>query len=319
LGSPIETRVKALLEPLPLKEMRDKKTKFRAVNEVIAATGVKISAPEIDDVIAGMPLQSYTDETKEKVMQEIRAEVGEVIVETESSGIIIKADTLGSLEALTFLLKEKNISVRKAGIGKISKKDLADAESNYDKEPLEAVILGFNVLRDADIAGNEKVKIITGDIIYRIIDELGEWQKQQTDILEAKALDNLIRPCKIQLLTGYVFRQSNPAIIGVDIIEGNLSTGTSLMKSGTAITIVKEIQHEKENLKSITKGKQAALSLDKVTVGRQIKEGDILYSYIPQDDFREIKKLMKFLSKGEIDVLKEIAEIMRKVNPVWGV
>src|SRR3989344_967800 len=45
LEKPIKTRVKALLVPLPLKEMRDKKTKFMGVNEVVAATGVKISAP----------------------------------------------------------------------------------------------------------------------------------------------------------------------------------------------------------------------------------------------------------------------------------
>ncbi|MBS3103805.1 translation initiation factor IF-2 [Candidatus Woesearchaeota archaeon] len=319
LEKPIKTRVKALLVPLPLKEMRDKKTKFMGVNEVVAATGVKISAPDIDEVIAGMPLQSYTEDTKEEVMKEIKAEIGEVIIETGSSGIIIKADTLGSLEALTFLLKEKNIPVRKAGIGKISKKDVADAESGHEKSPTESVILGFNVQRDAEISGNEKVKIITGDIIYRIIDELEEWQKQQEEIMEARALDNLVRPCKIQILKGFVFRQSNPAIVGVDILEGKLATGTALMKSGAGITTVKEIQHEKENIKSITKGKQAALSLDKVTVGRQIKEGDILYSSIPQEDFREIKKLAKYLSNGEIEVLKEVAEMMRKDNPVWGV
>jgi len=137
--------------------------------------------------------------------------------------------------------------------------------------------------------------------------------------MEARALDNLVRPCKIQILKGFVFRQSNPAIVGVDILEGKLATGTALMKSGAGITTVKEIQHEKENIKSITKGKQAALSLDKVTVGRQIKEGDILYSSIPQEDFREIKKLAKYLSNGEIEVLKEVAEMMRKDNPVWGV
>jgi len=319
LDKPIETRVKALLEPLPLKEMRDKKTKFRGINKVVAATGVKISAPDIDHVIAGMPLQSCTKDDRDSVIEQIQKEIQDVMVETESSGIIIKADTLGSLEALTYLLKEKKIPVRKATIGNITKKDIADAESNYDKDPLQAVILGFNVGRDPDLAQNENVKIITHDIIYKIIEEFELWSEQQRKIIEARELDELIRPCKLEIMRNHVFRQSNPAIVGIDVLEGKVKTGTRLMKSGDPITTVKSIQHEKDNLKSITKGKQAAMSLENVTVGRQIHEGDILYSFIPGDDYRKIKKLAKYLSQGEIEILREIAEIMREENPMWGV
>ena len=46
---------------------------------------------------------------------------------------------------------------------------------------------------------------------------------------------------------------------------------------------------------------------------------DFLYSFIPENDFRKLKNLAKFLSKGEIELLKEIAEKMRKDNPMWGV
>jgi translation initiation factor 5B len=319
LEKPVDTKVKALLCPLPLKEMRDRKTQFKGVNYVSAATGVKICAPDIEDVIAGMPLQSYTQENKEKVLSEIRREVQDVMIQTQEKGIIVKADTLGSLEALTFLLKEKSIPVRKATIGRITKKDITDAESAYEKNPLEAVILGFNVERDPEVSSSERVKIITSDIIYRIIEEFEQWREQQTKLMEAKELDNLVRPCKLHLIPNYVFRQSNPAIVGVDILEGKIRTGTQLMKTGTSLTTVRSIQHEKENLQTVTKGKQVALSLDHVTVGRQINEGDTLYSYIPEDDFRAIKKLTKYLSQGEIEVLKKIAEIMREANPVWGI
>jgi translation initiation factor 5B len=272
LNKPIETRVKALLCPMPLKEMRDKKTKFKTFKEITAATGVKISAPDIDKVIAGMPIQSYNPETKDKVEEEIQKQVNEVIVETEESGVIIKADTLGSLEALTFLLREKNVPVRKASIGKITKKDIADAESNYDKTPLFSVILGFNVDRENDVSGSEKAKIITSDIIYKIIEEYGEWAEQKKRILEAKKLDELIRPCKIQVMPNYVFRQSGPAICGCDIVEGKLTTGTRLMKDNKPITSVKSIQKEKENIKSITKGHQVAVSMDSITIGRQVND-----------------------------------------------
>ena len=319
VDKPIVTRIKALFEPAPLSEMRDKKSKFVAVKQVTAATGVKISAPGIDNVIAGMPIQSYTDKIKTQVSEEIQKQVKDVVVETGDSGIIIKADTLGSLEALTFLLKEKEIPVRKARIGKISKKDITDAESNYDKDPLQAVVLGFNVEREPDVSGGEKVKIITHDIIYKIIEEFIVWQSQQKDRIEAKALDKVTRPCKFEFMRNHVFRQNNPAIIGCDIIEGVLSTGIRVMKDGEPIGSVKTIMQEKDSLRTVNKGKQVAVSIDGVTVGRQIKEGDMFYSYIPEPDFREIKKLAKFLSKGEIEVLKEIAAMMRKKNSIWGV
>jgi translation initiation factor 5B len=319
IDKPIETKVKALLAPMALKEMRDKKTKFLAVNEVVAATGVKISASDIDNVIAGMPLRSYTDSDKENIMNEIQKEVGEALIETGEDGIIIKADTLGSLEAMTFLLKDKNIPVRKASIGKITKKDISDCESCFEKNPLQSVILGFNVERDPDVQSSEKVKIITSQIIYSIIEELEAWQEQQKKMMEAKELDILVRPAKIQLMQNYVFRQSNPAIVGCDILEGKVSTGTQLMKESRPICTVKGIQQDKESLQSVTRGKQVALSLDGLTIGRQASEGDILYSYIPEEDFRKMKKLAKYLSHGEIDVLKQIAEMMRKDNPVWGI
>jgi len=319
LDKPIKTRVKALLCPLPLKEMRDKKTQFKKMKQVTAATGVKICGPDIDNVIAGMPLRSY-DKDESTIEKEIQKEVQDVMIETDTTGVIVKADTIGSLEALTFLLKEKNVPVRKASIGKITKKDIADAESNYDKDPLQAVILGFNVGRDIDVVGSEKVKIITSEIIYKIIEEYEQWKEQQSKLMEAKKLDKLVRPCKVQLMPNYVFRQSNPAIVGVDVLEGKVKTGIRLMKSGgKPITTVKSIQHEKENLQSVTKGKQVALSLDRVMVGRQIHEGDILISYIPEEDFRKLKKLTRYLSEGEIELLKEIAEIMRSDNPVWGI
>ena len=307
IDEPIVTKVKALFEPGELYEMRDKKSKFRSVEQVRAATGVKISAPDIENVIAGMPLQSFKPGEIERAKSEIQKEVKNVLIETEKEGIIIKADTLGSIEALTLLLKEKNISVRKTGIGKITSKDVSDAETNYDKDPLMSVILGFNVGSDSDVSSTEKVKIITNNIIYKLLEDYETWKEQTRAILEARKLDFLIRPCKIQLLQNYIFRQSNPAIIGGEVLEGKVRVGTGLMKTNRVITVVKSIQEEKESINAATKGKQVAFALDNVTIGRQIKGDEILYSYIPEEDFRKLKKLTKYLSQGEILVLKEIA------------
>ncbi len=320
LDEPIVTKAKALFEPMPLAEMRDKKAKFKSVKEVTAATGVKISAPELNNVVAGMPLRSCLASEIEKVKQEIKKEVEEVIIETDKQGIVIKADSLGSLEALIKILKEKNIEIKKASIGNISKKDISDAEANYEKEPLQATVLGFNVqvMQEAKVPQN--VKVLSNNVIYKLIEDFEKWQEEERKKLEAKEIEGLYSPCKIQVMKGYIFRQNNPAIVGVDVLAGTLKVGTPLMKKdGTALTEAKSIQVEQENIEKAEKGKQVAVSLPNVTIGRQLHEGDILYSAIPEEHFRKLKEFKKYLTQEEIKILKEIAEIMRQKNPMWGI
>ena len=50
-----------------------------------------------------------------------------------------------------------------------------------------------------------------------------------------------------------------------------------------------------------------------------IRKTDTFLSDIPENDFRKAKELKKHLSQEEKDILKEIAEIKRKENPVWGI
>ena len=320
LNEPIVTKIKALFEPIPLTEIRDKKTKFKAVGEVAAATGVKISAPGLDDVIAGMPLRSCLPEEIEKVKEEIKSEVEEVVTEADKQGIVIKADSLGSLEAVAKILKEKDIEVKKASIGNITKKDISDGEINYDKDPLQSVVLGFNVEILPDVKISQNVKVFTNNIIYKLIEDFEKWQEQERKKIEGKEIEELYSPCKIQVMVGYVFRQNNPAIVGVEILAGTLKGDTPLMKNdGIAITEAKSLQHEQENIDKAEKGKQVAVSLPNVTIGRQLKEGDVLYSAIPEQQFRKFKELKKQLAPEEVSMLKEIAEIMRKNNPMWGI
>lgn len=320
LDEPIATKVKALLEPLPLKDITDKKTKFTHVSRVSAATGIKISAPELDNVVAGMPLRSCQKNEIEAVKEEIKKEVEEVVIETDKQGIVIKADSLGSLEAVIKLLKEKNVHVKKASIGNISKKDISDASINYEKDPLHAAILGFNVNITPDIIAYQNVKIVTNNVIYKLIEDFEKWKEEEKKKLEGKEIEFLVRPCKLQIMKGYVFRQNNPAVVGVDVLAGKIKVDTPLMKKdGNKITEVKSIQENQENINEAEKGKQVAVSLPKVTVGRQINEGDVLYSAVPEDDFRKLREFKKNLSQEEKAILKEIAEIMRDKNPMWGI
>jgi translation initiation factor 5B len=318
LGEPITTRIKALFEPAPLAEMRDKKSKFSSVKEAYAATGVKITAPDLEEVVAGMPVRSATPETVKQVAEEIKHEVEEVLLETDEHGIVVKADSLGSLEAVVKLFREHGIPIKRASIGPITKKDCADAETNIEHDHLECALIGFNVPLLSNPGAH--VKVITGDIIYRLIEQFQEWQLLEKKKMEAQKLQDLVKPCKIKLLRGYVFRQNNPAVVGVEVLSGILRAGTPLMKKDSIpLTEAKTIELKQENIQEAKKEAQVAISMPNVTIGRQLHEDDILWSAVPEHHFRQFKENKKLLNAEEIELLKEIADIMREQNPTWGI
>lgn len=308
------TKVRALLEPAPHAEMRDSKAKYQPLQQATAATGIKIAAPGLEPVIPGMPLVVATQETLEEAKEQVQSAVDDVIVSTDKEGIVIKADTLGSLEAMQQLLKEEGIPVRKAGIGPITKKDLADAQSNNDV--LTKVILGFNVKGEE----SDTIKVVTNSVIYRLIEDFKDWQEETKSQLQAQQLSELIRPCKIEILQSCIFRISNPCILGIEILEGVLQSGTTLMKAdGTRLAAVKSVEQDKKNVAQASKGLQVAISIPGVNAERQkIEEYMILYSDVPEEDFRKLKELKEHLTTQEKEVLKEIAEIKRKQKPMWG-
>lgn len=312
---PIVTRVKALLTPDTLAEMREKKTKFKTVKQVIAATGVKISALEIETVQSGMPFVVAKD--IEAAKMEVQKDVEDVTLQTAEHGVIVKADTLGSLEAMSFLLQQHNIPIKKASVGPITKRDISDAQANVEKDPLIAVILGFNV-PPTDVP--EQIKVFTNPIIYRLIEDYEQWKTGMQRNQVATELNALTKPAKIQLLAGYVFRQSNPAVVGTEILAGTLKPGTRLMRAnGEQITDVRTIQEEQKSITEAKRGMRVAVSYPDVIIGRQLNEGDILYSLLTENEFRAYKDNKDALSGEEKELLKEIASIMREKNPVWGI
>lgn len=307
LEKPIVTKVKALLEP-------GKDKKMVTVQEVHAAIGVKVLAPDIKEAVPGMPFRVAAKDL-EKIKEEVQKEVEEVMLDVDNEGVVIKADSLGSLEAVINLLREEKIKIKSAHIGDITKKDIAEASAEL--EPLNKVILGFNVKAQEK---SKEIKVITADVIYKIIDELKQWQEEEKRKLEEKEMEGMTRPCKMQILQNCIFRQSNPAVVGIEVLGGTLKLGIPLMKAnGNKASEVKSMQKEGENIQEARKGDQVAIAIPNMTVGRQINELDILYSDLTEDEFVRYKKLKKFLKGDEIAILKEIAEIKRQENPVWGV
>ncbi len=311
IDQPVVTKVKALFLPEPLTDI--KKTKFMPVESCTAAIGVKILAPDIDDVIAGMPFMEVKKDI-ELVKKLVQQEVEEVLVDVDGYGIVVKADTLGSLEALIVLLRQKGITVKSGGIGDVTKKDIMDATA--EKNPLDRIILAFNV---KSAITPENIKIISNNVIYRLIEQLEAWQHEEKAKLESRELEGIIKPFKIEIMLGHIFHQSNPAVVGVDVLEGTLMRADIINNNNDKIGSIKDIQLDGKSIQSAKKGDKVAVSISGAIVGRQIDERSILYSDMTEDDVRKLRKLKKYLNTSEIAALKEILAIKRKSNQLWGV
>jgi translation initiation factor 5B len=284
------TDVRALLHPRPLAEIRTEKH-FEKVDSVSAATGIKIAAPDLDDAMAGAPVRVVRDRDVDDVIAEVEAELSDLSVETEENGVVVKADTLGSLEAIANTLAEEEIPIVRAEVGDVAPRDVAVA-STADEETNE-VILAFNVdvLPDAEAqATQDGVRIFEDDVIYQLIEE---YEAFVTDIEEAQqeqVLDKIARPCRFQILQDHTFRQSNPAVVGVEVLAGTLKRNSRVEKweDGEAVRVgqLKSLQDDGEDVDEARAGDRVAASIDGPTVGRQINEGDTLWSQLPESTRR---------------------------------
>lgn len=308
--NPIVTKVKALLKPMPLDEMRDPRQKFQSVDEVYAASGVKIAAPGLEDALAGSPVYVGGVELVDKV----RGELGEIEFTRDSLGVVVKADTLGSLEAIVRILSEENIPVRRGMIGKVSKQDVIEASSVGLEDSYLGAILAFNspVLDDARVfAEDNGVKIFENKVIYQLLEDYKSWVTSEKEREKAERMKFLVTPAKFKILPGFVFRQSKPAVVGIEILAGTLHPGCRLMlSSGRVIGKIRTMQKEKEDIKSASKGEQVAVSIDDVVVGRHAAENDVLYTFLSIEDAQKLK--FDELSEDEVSVLREIKEIKKK-------
>jgi len=318
---PIITKVRALLMPKPLDEMRSPEDKFMSLDEVSAAAGVLIVAPELDDALAGAPVIVVKNENEiEKVKGFVAEEIASIKVSKETAGLVVKTDTLGSLEALVGYIEAQGFPVRYADVGPVVKRDIIEASLTKKENRFLAAIIAFNVkiTEDAkELAREYGVPIFEGNIIYRVVEDFVKWYREMREKEKRQTLEKLILPGAIRILPGYVFRRSNPVIVGVEILEGRIRRGAPLMREdGKKIGEIMQIQEHGKPLNEAEKGMAVAISIrGKVMVGRQINEGDILYVDVPLDHVDILlSKFKEDLSDSEIELLKKIRKIKVKLR-----
>jgi translation initiation factor 5B len=322
---PISARVRAILVPKPLDEMRDPRDKFSSVDTVYASAGVKVVAPGLEGALAGAPLFAVpSGEDPAKYCKLITEEIGRIRIVKEIDGVIVKADTLGSLEAMAEILKANNVQVRIADIGDISKRDVVEASAVKTHEPLVGAILAFGVktLPDAEEeAAANNIPIFKEPIIYNLIDNYLEWVKNKREAKSEQEFEALVKPGKITVLPGCIFRRAKPAIFGVEVLGGRLKPRVGLLRAEDSSDLgeVQQIQDKGKAVPEVKVGMQVAVSMDKPIVGRHVFEKDVLYVKVPEADAKLLLTAhLDDLTAEEQEVLKEYITLMRKKTLFWG-
>ena len=315
----VATRVKGLFSPRGMSEMRDAGDRWDDTDVAHAASGLKISAPDLDNVLAGTTLRVVnSNEEREGAISAATAE-SELSIELDEEGVSIKADTVGGLEALAKELQAVDVPIRSASIGKVSRRDVRSAEAASD--PLHRVIMSFStdILPDAEseIAQSEKgVHHIGSDIIYRILEEREEWVERRTKEMEEESREAIVYPGRILLLRDHTFRISKPAVMGVRVLAGRIHVGQYLLKDGNRVGRIKSIRSGEESMKEAMQGAEVAVAIDGATAGRQIEEEDLLLVDVPESHARKLVRMD--LSSAEREVLEELQAIHRKDDHFWG-
>jgi translation initiation factor 5B len=300
VDGPIVRRIRALLTPEPLKELRVR-SQWVHHDVIYAAMGCKISAPELDGAIAGAELFVAANEQEvEDASVKVNADVKSVfdLVDKSGNGVFVQASTLGSLEALLAHLKDPaHVPVSAVGIGPVHRKEVLAIAPMVERAPKYAVILAFDVTitPEARQAAQElKVTIFSAPIIYHLTQQYEKFLSEIAEREKNAARSLIVWPVRLKIIA--VFNRSKPIILGVRVIDGTLKKGTPLMvvadkpfQLGT-VEVIKKDNKDADNLK---KGSEVSI---------QVAPTDA--SFTAGRDFRTDADLVSKMSRVSIDALK---------------
>jgi len=317
--TPFATHVRGIYRPVPLKEGRtSKQVRLDSLSEVEAAAGIYLAAPGIEEAMPGGLLKVvHSDEEKAKVEEELARE-SQPVAEVALTGVAIYADTLGGLEALAFECRERGIPIHEAGVGPVGRPTIM--RMTTERDPTHRAVLAFAVpiLPDA-VPESEAtaVKVFRADVMYRLIEEYDAWRTERKRELEVQRRLEHVHPAKIEVLPGFIFRASKPAIVGVKVRAGTLRPGVRLMHpDGTEVGVLKSLQKEGEPVTQAEENEELAASIDGAVIGRNLKEGDLLLVALSESAARALRG--QPLSPSEQAILDEVVRLHRASHPFWG-
>jgi len=315
---PIVTRVRSLLRPKPLDEIRDPRQQFDIVKVVGAAAGLKVVAPDIEGVIAGAPFYSASsddeiDDALDRLSDSMKSNV-----KCTDEGVVIRADAIGSLEALAYELSAAKIPIVKATVGDVSRRDVVTAAPSDEEY---RAILAFNVKVHPDAKSElheTGVKIFESDIVYRLLEDYQEWKDKIKDKQAQHLREDFSHPGKFEILEGHTFRTRDPAVVGVRVLGGRIALNQAVLRNDNSVVgHIRSLRSGEQVLKEALQGDEVAIAISDATVGRQISEGDVLYIEMDERAILTIREAGVKLDPIEEDIIAEMQKIKKKDQPFW--
>ena len=309
----VSTTIKHILTPPPNKESRVT-TEYIHHKSIQGAVGVKLVGSDLSKVIIGNSI-SFD-------LGEINCE-NKSNVELDPEGVIVHANSQGSLEALVHFLRNEcnpKIPVSNISIGNITKMDIMKA-SLIKGLPEYKTFLSFNVKTEEEAvisAKENKIKIITAEIIYHLFDQYKIYSEELRNYRKEAAKIDVVFPCILKILPEHIYNKKNPLIFGVDVLEGDLVMNTPLATSTLTIGKVISIQHNGKDIEVAKKGTSVCIKVDNqetptITYGRQFTHTDPLYSRITRKSIDVLKEHFRE------DITKEKGMLLIKLKKIFSI
>ncbi|CAE8586325.1 unnamed protein product [Polarella glacialis] len=307
MNGPIVTTIRALLTPQPMKEMRVK-GEYVHHAKISTSMGVKICAPGLDDAVAGSEMLVVgPDDDIEELKEQVDDTFESILngFEKQPVGVYVKASTLGSLEALLGFLADMKIPVFDVGIGEVHKKDVKKASIMKEKKKEYAVILAFDVKVNAEAtkqAISDDVAIFTADIIYHLQDKFKTYMEKFHESQKVETRKVAIFPVVLQIDKNYVFRKTDPIIVGCQVVGGQLRIGTPICvpeKDNLNIGTVIGIEKDHKAVTKARRGDSVCVKIDQntaqthITYGRHFDHTNQLYAHITRESIDTLKTHFK--------------------------
>ena len=189
--------------------------------------------------------------------------------------LIIKADTQGSLEALSESLAKMHrsdlrINILRRSVGAIGESDITLAMAS------DAIVVGFGVRPDPgarQLAEREGVDVRTYQIIYQLLEDIGS------------ALKGLLAPEEHEVVLGSaavrtIFRTPKTVVAGSYVTEGKVVRGAKarLLRDGAIIYTgkISTLRRFKEDAREVAAGFECGIALEDYN---DIKEDDLIEAF----------------------------------------
>src|SRR2546428_580097 len=252
--------------------------------------------------------------------------VGTILEVKEEKGVgttldaIIYEGTLSKGEAIVFGTAGKPGTTKVKALLKPKPLDeIRDPQERFDSVKSASAASGVKIVGsglEKAVAG-APIRAVKGDLAA-VIEDYEAWRDERKRQLAEAGRKEIAYPAKLLFLGEHVFRASKPAIFGVRVLAGRIHPGESVMRAdGRPLGRIKAIRSGEKSLDGATQGQEVAISVDGITIGRQINGGDILYIDLPEADARAVRGRAD-LTHDEVEALEQTAAIKRKEDPFWG-